>query len=98
MRSPVLVALAVSIAAPLAAQNAGQLRQSIMILEGDTLVTIARGDKNTCTVKIGERTLSERQAADICARKERSISFTTSGFGGSLAELEGGQMRLRALS
>ena len=98
MRSPVLVTLAMSIAVPLAAQTAAQSRQSVMMLNGDTLVTLERGDKNTCTVKIGERTLTERQAADICARKERSISFTTSGFGGSLMELDGVQSRLRALS
>jgi S1-C subfamily serine protease len=97
MRSPVLVTLAVSLAAPLAAQNPVQSRQSVMILNGDTLVTMERGDKNTCTVKIGDRTLSERQAADICARKERSITFTT-GVGGSLMELDGVRSRLRALS
>ena len=98
MRSPVLVTLALSIAAPLAAQTAAQSRQSVMILNGDTLVTMERGDKNTFTVKIGEHTLTERQSADICARKERSISFTSGGFGGSLMELDGVRSRLRALS
>jgi S1-C subfamily serine protease len=96
MRSPVLATLALSLAAPLAAQSAGQSRQSVMILSGDTLVTIERGDKNSCTVKVGDRTLSERQSADICARKERTVSFT--GTGVSLMELDGVRSRLRALS
>lgn len=95
MRSPVLITLALSIAAPLAAQSAAQSQQKIMILSGDTLVTIERGEKNSCTVKLGDRTLSERQAADICARKERSISFTGNV---SLMELDGVRSRLRALT
>ena len=96
MRSPVLVTLALSIAAPLAAQTAGQSQQKVMILSGDTLVTIERGDRNTCIVKLGERTLTERQASDICARKERSISFT--GSGGAFMELDGLRSQLRVFN
>lgn len=96
MRSPVLATLALSIAAPLAAQSAGQAQQKVMILSGDTLVTIERGDKNSCTVKLGERTLTERQASDICARKERTISFT--GSGATLMQLDGLRSQLRMLT
>jgi PDZ domain-containing secreted protein len=96
MRSPVLVSLALSLAAPVAAQSAGQSQQKVMMLSGDTLVTIEHGDRNSCTVKVGDRSLSERQASDICARKERTISFTSNGV--SLMELDGVRSRLRALS
>lgn len=92
MRSPVLFTLAMSLAAPLAAQT----QHKVVILSGDTLVTIERGDKNSCTVKLGERTLSEQQASDICSRKERTISFT--GNTATLMELDGVRSRLRALS
>ena len=96
MRSPVFVTIALSIAAPLGAQSPSQGQHKVVILSGDTLVTIERGDKNSCTVKLGDRTLTERQASDICARKERTISFTGSGV--ALMELDGVRSRLRALS
>jgi hypothetical protein len=81
----------------MSAQTATTAQHKVMILSGDTLVTIEHGDdKNTCTVKIGDRTLSERQATDVCARKERTISFTRGG--GAFMELDGVRSRLRALS
>jgi hypothetical protein len=72
------------------------MQQKVMFLSGDTLVTIERGDKNSCTVKLGERTLSERQASDICAQKERTITFA--GSFGTLPDMDGVRSRLRVLT
>jgi PDZ domain-containing secreted protein len=92
MRTPAFFSLALVLAAPLAAQS----QHKVVILSGDTLVTIERGERESCSVKIGERQLSERQASDICARKERGITFT--GSGAALMELDGVRSQLRALS
>ncbi len=72
MRIAVLTALALgAVLSPLGAQA----QQKITIMNGDTLVTIQRGDKNECTVKIGDRTLGESAAKEICDRKSDNVVF-----------------------
>ncbi len=50
-----------------------QAQQKITIIEGDTLVTIERGDKTACSVKISDRTLGDAAAKSICDEKQRHV-------------------------
>lgn len=93
MRITPLITLFLAVAAPLAAQ--AQAQHKIVILSGDTLVTIERGARDACTVKIGERTLPEQQATELCERKSRNVHITSEP--ARLIELEGLRERLRSL-
>lgn len=77
MRTTVLATLLLSAAAPLAAQV--RIQQNVAIISGDTTVTIQRGDRSTCSVRIGDRTLDANEAERICELKGRDISVTTTG-------------------
>lgn len=93
MRTTPLAILAMVVAAPLAAQS----QQKVVILDNDTLVTIERTDqRSSCTVKIGDRTLSDRDAEPICARRQRGIEFDRLEL--ETARLRLGEGRLRTLS
>lgn len=92
MRTAVLLAFAVGAAAsPLAAQA----QHKISILSGDTLVTIERGDRTSCTVKIDDRTLSETAARPICDSKQRNVVFFRDDISDRLVHLEDLRDRLR---
>lgn len=92
MRTAVLIAAALGAAAsPITAQ----VQSKISILSGDTLVTIERGDKSSCTVKIDEQTLSERAAKPICDAKQRNVVFFREDVADRLVHLEELRDRLR---
>ncbi len=94
MRTAVLMILAAGV---LASPLAGQAQHKISILNGDTLVTIERSDgKSTCTVKIGDRTLSESAAKPVCASKQGNVVFFQNDLGDQLVRLEGLRDRIRA--
>jgi predicted metalloprotease with PDZ domain len=94
MRTTVFAVLALAVVTPLGAQS----RHKVVMLNQDTLVTMEFGDAESCTVKIGERTLTDAQARDICATKRRSVMIATTTDGNTarvqLDELRG---RLRSL-
>jgi len=86
MRTTLFTALALGTAlSPLGAQ----VQQKVTILSNDTLVTIERGDKLSCAVKVGDRTLSESAAKPICDRKQDNVVF----FG----DVDGQMLRLNDL-
>lgn len=92
MRTAVLIAAALGAAAsPISAQ----VQSKISILNGDTLVTIERGDKTSCTVKIDDRTLSESAAKPICDDKQRNVVFLRDDVSDRLVHLEELRDRLR---
>lgn len=93
MRTAVLIAAALGAAAsPLAAQ----VQSKISILNGDTLVTIERGDKTSCTVKIDDRTLSDAAAKPICEARQRNVVFFREDLSDRLVHLEELRDRLRS--
>src|SRR5690606_15206970 len=54
------------------------------------------GDTESCSVKIGDRTLGDAQAREICALKRRNITFT-SDLSGVRSQLEGLRAQLRSI-
>lgn len=93
MRTTVFTLLALAAAHPLAAQS----QHKVVILNQDTLVTMEFGDTESCTVKIGERTLGDAQAREICAAKRRSVSVTTTDGNTAVLQLDELRGRLRSL-
>ncbi len=72
MRTAALVTLALgTMLSPLGAQ----VQQKVTFLNGDTLVTIERGDKSDCTVKVGDRTLGDAAAKSICDARQENVLF-----------------------
>lgn len=92
MRTTVFTLLAFAAAHPLTAQA----QHKIVILNQDTLVTMEFGDTESCSVKIGERTLGDAQAREICALKRRNISVTSDGNAARL-QLDNLRAQLRSL-
>lgn len=93
MRTAVLLTAALgALAAPIAAQ----VQSKISILNGDTLVTIERGTKTSCTVTIDDRTLSETAAKPICDAKQRNVVFFREDVADRLVHLEELRDRLRS--
>jgi membrane-associated protease RseP (regulator of RpoE activity) len=93
MRTTAFALFALIVASPIAAQEA---RHKVVMLNQDTLVTMEFGDAESCSVKIGDRTLSESQARDICAVKRRTVTFTTDA-GGARLQLDNLRAQLRTL-
>jgi hypothetical protein len=92
MRIPQLAALALFAASPLAAQS----QQKIVILDNDTLVTVERSDlSSSCTVKIGDRTLPDRQAREICDRRVKESDLNRIRLEDLSVSLDSTRARLR---
>jgi hypothetical protein len=93
MRTTVFAVLALATVTPLAAQS----RHKVVMLNQDTLVTMEFGDADSCTVKIGERTLTDAQARDICAAKRRSVMIATTDGNTAVLQLDQLRGQLRTL-
>lgn len=94
MRITHLAALAVIAATPLAAQS----QQKFVILDNDTLVTVERSDlSSSCTVKVGDRTLPERQAQEICDRRVKESDLSQIRLESLRWSLDSTRARLRSV-
>lgn len=79
MRYPVLYTLALAVVAlPVAGQ--AQVDRKLSVVTGDTTITIEHGNRNSCTVVVGTRTLSDAAAEPICARQDHLITWKFSQF------------------
>ncbi|HRP08075.1 MAG TPA: PDZ domain-containing protein [Gemmatimonadales bacterium] len=72
MRITFLTTLSLAAALPITAQS----QQKIVFMNGDTVVTIERGERESCSVQIGDRLLSTRQAESVCNDKSRGVTTT----------------------
>src|SRR5690606_37811301 len=70
MRRTRLPIITLAVAVPPAAQS----QQKIVFMSGDPVITIERGKRESCAVKVGDRSLSARQAESLCEQKGRTVT------------------------